>query len=71
MYYQVEQHHRPRAREVKSTRQQTTSGFAYIPFCTHPSGEFSLTNVLLSIKAVDALKCNGDVSKCQLKNGKP
>lgn len=68
-YYQVEQHPRPQAREVTSTWRQTKSGFVYIPYCTHPSGELSLSNIEYRADAADALKCQGNVSKCPLKNG--
>ena len=69
IFYQIEQLHRPQSREVTSTWRKTTSGFVYIPYCTHPSGELSLSNIKFCAGSTDRLKCQGNVSSCQLENG--
>jgi len=68
-YYRVEQ--QPRAREIQSSWRESKSGFLFIPYCTHPSGEFSLTNVRFWPNATSRLACQGNVEKCQLADGAP
>jgi hypothetical protein len=68
-YYRVEQ--QLQAREVQATWRESKSGYVYIPFCTHPSGEFCLSNVRFGSDAANKLKCRGNPSKCQLANGLP
>ena len=69
IYYQVEQ--QSQSREVEPSWRQSKSGFIYIPYCTHPSGEFCLSNVRFCADATSKLKCQGNISKCQLENGLP
>jgi hypothetical protein len=69
IHYKIEQYHRPQSREAKPTRQQTISGFVYIPYCNHPSGEFMLENIIHCSAPADKLKCQGNESKCQLGKG--
>jgi hypothetical protein len=68
-YYRVEQ--QQQAREVQSSWRESKSGYVYIPYCTHPSGEFSLSNIKFCGDAINKLKCQGNISRCQLKNGLP
>ena len=68
-YYRVEQ--QPRARDVRVSWRESKSGFLFIPYCTHPAGEFCLSNVRFWADAANRLKCQGNPAKCQLENGFP
>jgi hypothetical protein len=68
-YYRVEQ--QLQARDVQASWRESKSGYVYIPHCIHPSGEFSLSNVKFCADATNILKCQGNLSKCQLKDGLP
>jgi hypothetical protein len=43
----------------------------FIPYCTHPGGEFCLSNVRFWPDAANRLKCQGNIEKCQLEAGAP
>ena len=68
-YYQVEQ--QQQARDVQATWRESKSGYVYIPYCTHPSGEFCLSNIKFCANATNILKCQGNISRCQLEIGVP
>jgi hypothetical protein len=68
-YYRVEQ--QPRARDVHASWRESKSGFLFIPYCTHPSSEFCLSNVRFWPDAANRLKCQGNPEKCQLKDRFP
>lgn len=68
-YYSVEQ--QTQSRDIQPSWRQSKGGFVFIPYCTHPSGEFCLSNVRFGPDAANKLKCQGNIAKCQLENGFP